>query len=412
MNELTLLKLILKYEEWYAATEGGLSYKDFTKELQVIFNVVNSYHSVANTDKEDLTVDDLANLVYSGISKDHPYYQKVLEEIKALDVSDKTSKILVNSILVNKKLKEISLAAYEVTEGRKSIDDFRSIVDNFKEEEQTKEEEFEFVTDDLELLVNETVKQPGLRWRLQSLNKMMGSLRKGDFGFLFARPETGKTTFLASEITHMASQLSEQDGPILLINNEESGNKVKLRYFQAATGYDLATLLSDLPHAQQLFNEITHGKIKQPPTGSFSKQQIEHYCKHLKPSLLVLDQIDKITGFEADREDLKLGAIYQWARTLALTYCPVIAVCQADGTGEGVKWLTMSHVANAKTSKQAEADWILGIGKVNADGYDNLRYLHLSKNKTLGDQDTDPNLRHGRMECLIDAPSARYKDLY
>jgi hypothetical protein len=71
----------------------------------------------------------------------------------------------------------------------------------------------------------------------------------------------------------------------------------------------------------------------------------------------------------------------------------------------------MSHVANAKTSKQAEADWILGIGKVNDPGYDAIRYLHLSKNKLLGDEDTKPDQRHGRREVLIEAQTARYKDI-
>lgn len=379
-----------------------------------MFNVINSYHSVVNTEQQDLTHSDLVNLVYAGISKDHPYYQKVLEELENLDVSDKTSKILVKSILVNKKLKEISLSAYEVTEGRKTIGDFKSLIEEFNTEEEKpeEEEEIEFVSDDLESLVNDTVKQPGLRWRLNSLNRMMGSLRKGDFGFVFARPETGKTTFLASEITHMASQLKDDDGPILFINNEEQGNKVKLRMFQAAGGLNLTQLLSDKENAQSIFNEVTKGKIKQPPTGTFTKNQIEHLCKLLNPSLIIFDQIDKIQGFKADRDDLLLGAIYQWARTLAINYCPIIAVCQADGSGEGVKWLTMSHVANAKTSKQAEADWILGIGKVNDPGYENIRYLHLSKNKLMGDDDTDPNLRHGRMEVLIDPSIARYKDLY
>ena len=68
------------------------------------------------------------------------------------------------------------------------------------------------MTNDLELLYNESIKQQGLRWRLQTLNKMLGSLRKGDFGFIFARPETGKTTFLTSEITHFAIQAEK---PIL-----------------------------------------------------------------------------------------------------------------------------------------------------------------------------------------------------
>ena len=83
-------------------------------------------------------------------------------------------------------------------------------------------------------------------------------------------------------------------------------------------------------------------------------------CSKYNPSLLVVDQIDKITGFDNDREDLRLGSIYQWFRELAKDYCPVVGICQADGTGEGVKWLTMGHVANAKTAKQAEARRIRG----------------------------------------------------
>ena len=49
---------------------------------------------------------------------------------------------------------------------------------------------------DLAKLHDSQVATSGLRWRLNWLNKALGSLRKGDFGFIFARPETGKTTFL------------------------------------------------------------------------------------------------------------------------------------------------------------------------------------------------------------------------
>ena len=139
---------------------------------------------------------------------------------------------------------------------------------------------------------------------------------------------------------------------------------------------------------------------------------VEKIVRQYKPSLVIYDQIDKITGFEADREDLKLGYMYQWARELGKEYgFPSIAVCQADGTGEGVKWLTMSNVANSKTAKQAEADWILGIGKTHDIGYEQLRYLHLSKNKLSGDSDTDPAQRHGRQEVIIRADIARYEDI-
>ena len=106
-----------------------------------------------------------------------------------------------------------------------------------------------------------------------------------------------------------------------------------------------------------------------------------------------------------------LGSLYQWARELAKTYAPVIGVCQADGTGEGVKWLNMGHVANAKTSKQAEADWIVGIGKTHDEGFEYMRHLNISKNKLVGDEDTLPDRRHGRMEVLIRPDIARYEDV-
>lgn len=268
---------------------------------------------------------------------------------------------------------------------------------------------FEFITDDLDELVNDSLSKPGLRWRLNTLNAMLGSLRPGDFGFLFARPETGKTTFLASEVTHMAGQT---DRPVLWFNNEEQGNKVMLRCYQATLGCTMTELYRDLKGNKQKYRELTKGNIKLYDSGTIHKKQIEAMCKQFKPGLIIIDQIDKIHGFDNDREDLRLGAIYQWFRELAKTYgCAVIAVCQADGTAEGQKWLSMAHVANAKTAKQAEADWILGIGKIHEVGFDQIRYLHASKNKLIGDSDSNPELRHGRMEVIIEPDIARYRDL-
>jgi hypothetical protein len=70
----------------------------------------------------------------------------------------------------------------------------------------------------------------------------------------------------------------------------------------------------------------------------------------------------------------------------------------------------MDNVAESKTSKQAEADWILGLGKTHELGMEFNRYLHLSKNKLSGDDDTDPSLRHGKLEVLIQPDVARYCD--
>ena len=337
----------------------------------------------------------------------------VLEQLHKLEVSEETTYQLLSSILSHKRLKEISLAAYDVTEGKLDINKMRELMTNFLSEQTTavETEEFEFVTDDLEELANGAITQPGLRWRLITLNKMLGSHQTGDFGFIFARPETGKTTFLASETTFMAEQLSANAGPIVWFNNEEQGDKVKLRCYQASLGLTLPQLLSDLPGNKNAYLQRTKGLHKIFDSGNITKSTVERVCQSLKPSLVIFDQIDKIQGFNNDREDLRLGSIYVWGRELAKEYCPVIGVCQADGTGEGVKWLNMGHVANAKTAKQAEADWIVGIGKIADLGYESVRYLHASKNKLFGDADTDSSQRHGKREVLIRAEIGRYEDI-
>lgn len=310
----------------------------------------------------------------------------------------------------SRQLRELSILSYEVAESKKDFSKLAPLLESLSEEEDQVDssDQPEFVTTDLNELINDAVKTQGLRWRLNTLNKMLGSLRKGDFGFVFARPETGKTTFLASEVSHM---LTQTDGDVLWFNNEEQGRKVVLRVYQAYFGVSLEELYANVPKYQQIFQDQTKGRFKLYDSASIDKRTVEAVLKKTNPALILFDQIDKIKGFDADRDDLQLGAIYQWARELSKSYAPTIGICQADGTAEGQRWLTMAHVSNAKTSKQAEADWILGIGKIHDTGWESIRFIHLSKNKLVGDLDTESSLRHGKKEVMIRADIARYEDL-
>lgn len=348
---------------------------------------------------------------YGLTSEDRILLSNTFKQVRDSEVRDDVLVDTFRIIRERKLASELALASLSVAEGRSDAASLTEFFSAFSgSDESTDNHSEDFVTDDLETLYNETWASPGLRWRLDSLNKRLGSLRKGDFGFIFARPETGKTTFLASEISYMASQLSPESGPVLWFNNEEQGKKVKIRVFQAALGYDLPSLMSNRVGNTQQYRDITYGKISIVDRAEIHKNRVEQMCKELRPSLLIFDQIDKVKGFNADREDLRLGAIYIWARELAKNYCPTIGICQADGTAEGVKWLTMDHVANAKTSKQAEADFIIGIGCIHDPVFERVRFINISKNKLQGDEDTDPKLRHGRFECLIRPEIARYED--
>lgn len=400
---------MLSHEQWLAASAAGLSSEMFPDKLAPIYSVLNGWHAQHDT---TLSVPDLANLFFASVSKDKDYYEELFTNLDKLDVSSETSLVLLNSLVRNKKLKELSLAAYEAYEGRLPPEKFDSLVEAYKSlpDAVAQAEEDIYVSDDIELIVEQAYKNPGLVWRLPTMNKMLGSLRDGDFGFIFSRPETGKTTFLASELTFMAEQA---EGTVLWLANEEDGKKVMMRLYQAAFGIDLPTVMSDLPGWRKKYRDKFGNNLKLLSRLEFmTKTGVQKLCDKEKPKLLVVDQLSKITGFESDRKDLELGAACEWGRILAKTYCPVVATHQADGTAEGTKWLNMGHVSNAKTAMQADADWILGIGMQHAAGYEYIRYLALSKNKLAGDMGvTDPALRHGKMEVVIKPTIGRYQDL-
>lgn len=312
----------------------------------------------------------------------------------------------VESLVERSLAHSLALLSIDVSEGRKEASEILNFVEKFKTKEIVEKELF--VTDNLDDIYESTSHTKGLRWRLNSLNKSVGSLRRGNFVVVFARVETGKTSFIASEVTHMAIQA---EGPILWVNNEQEGKAVKSRVYQASLGCTLAKLYSDRPRAYEEFIKRTGGRIKLFDEATTSKNQIESLCKDLEPSLIIIDQIDKIKGFSDDRNDLRLGKIYVWAREISKQYAPLIGICQASGEAEGRKWLTMDHMADSKTSKPAEADVIIGIGKTNDLGMEQIRFLNIIKNKLPGDSDGDQSMRHAKLQVRFDETIARYIDL-
>jgi hypothetical protein len=142
-----------------------------------------------------------------------------------------------------------------------------------------------------------------------------------------------------------------------------------------------------------------------------SVSKITRLLKELNPGLIVFDQLDKVHGYENERDDLRIGRLYEWARDLAKTYCPVISVGQADASGHNSMWIDEAQMANSKTGKPSELDFIIGIGRIDKDGYENMRYIHISKNKLRGDKNTIEGLRHGKFEVLLKSSLSLYEDM-
>lgn len=414
LPERDLLVLLLSKQAFNAFYEyiDKTYLKDNYRELAHIYLALKECHAATEA---DLSLSDLQAWFFSKYPDvDKEIYVSLFKTLSEQQIDPALGTRMLVDIKARKQALKLSEAYFGFSNGNTSMEQLlESIASNDlgAKEGGVDGEEFNFVSTSISSIIEEIFQKPGLRWRLDALNKSLGSLRKGNFGFLFARPETGKTTLLASEISFMLTQLKDEDGSVIWFNNEQVGAEVMMRMYQGYFGIRLEQLKANPKKYEEEFEAQTKGRFLLVDNANIDKGMVERICKRFNPSLIVFDQIDKIKGFAADREDLRLGSIYIWARELAKQYCPVVGVCQADGSGEGQKWLTMDNVANAKTSKQAEADWILGIGAVHAEGMQFVRYLNISKNKLMGDDDSIGRLRHGHFEVLIQPEIARFKDI-
>jgi replicative DNA helicase len=377
------------------------------RELSYLYNTLDDLHLRHN---QDISLDEFAIAFNSKYpDADRQIYGSLLKSLQEASITPDVGLGIIQQIKTRREALKLSETAFKVAQGILPRDELLSLISRYGEDDHPGALPIKRVCLDLEEILDHVYKNRGLRWRLDCLNKSIGSLRPGDFGFIFARPESGKTTLLASEATQFAGQ--GHSGPVLWFNNEEQGEKVGVRIIQAYFGITLDQLTAKRGVYRERFNAEVGDRIQLFDEALLSKNDIEAVIKATQPSLVIYDQIDKIRGFTNDRDDLRLGSIYQWARELAKGGHAAIGVCQADGHAEGVRYLTMEHVANAKTSKQAEADFIIGIGKQNSEDQEYIRYLNISKNKLFGDEDSLPDLRHGRFEVIIEPQIARYKDI-
>lgn len=357
--------------------------------------------------KEEHTPQELETMLYAcypALQGDEAEAcRQVLQQVTTVTVDPALADDLFSSLATQAQAEAIAERAIEVSQGKAK---FESLAELFKMPEIVTPDDT-FAITDLEAIYNHENAVPGLRWRLQTLNKILGPLRVGDFGFLFGRPEIGKTTLLASEVTFLGTQTEQ---PVLWVNNEQRGTAVIPRCYSALLGLPESEIRKDVGEARNQWQRTFGDRFKFVDNPSITASAIDRICADIKPGLIVFDQLDKVHGFEADRHDLLMKKIYQWARELAKMYGPCIGVCQAGGTAEGKKYLDMNDVDSSHTAKQGEADWIIGLGKSNDDGFERVRYLSICKNKLPESDETVPELRHGKVEVFIDEPTARYVD--
>lgn len=245
----------------------------------------------------------------------------------------------------------------------------------------------------------------GYYWRLEDLNRSIGPIKKGDFIVVAKRPEVGGTSFLVSEMSHM---LEQTNGNAILFNNEEEPSKVYSRMVSAALGVDYRKLLGDPAKYQADYDKWLKGStFDLVHDTSMTISSIHKQLEEKEYDLIGINVLLKVggTGQEADHD--KFQALGEECRRIAQQYGPVIAIVQADPSAEGVKFIGQDAIYKSKTALQGEADGLIMIG-TDEEIQDNVRYIHVAKNKIPPAACTDLRCKHIRSEVEFSMDTGRF----
>ncbi len=298
---------------------------------------------------------------------------------------------------------------------RSSLD---AIIDNYDTQVDRKVKNPQ-VLDPIEDLLKAEENDVGFHWRLGCLNRHLKPLVAGDFVVIAARPDKGKTTFAASELTHMAAQVDalypDERRSILWFNNEGPGKRIVTRCFQAALNATTEELVLK-SNAGTIRSEYAAalggrgGTLRIFDIHGMWNHEVEDIMASHKPALVLFDMVDNIrfggdVSNNGQRTDQLLEAMYQWARMMGVKHdCAVMATSQISADGDGLQFPTLPMLKDSKTGKQGAADVILTLGTVNDAMLDKSRYIGTTKNK---------KVRTGvaaspRTEVLFDGDRGRY----
>jgi hypothetical protein len=410
--EHTILKLLTRDTQYFNKYIGIIESVSMETENKLILNLIKTYYQ--KFPEHNYISQAELNSYFASEYKAHRDPTNILQmidKIYEVDTSDSLASDIVGRLVEQDVANNVINALLPTLQGE-SYGQLMKATDMITEWQElefgVEEDESPFVDASLAELLehNDT---DGLRFRLDCVNEALGPLTGGTLGHVFARPEVGKTTFAHSEATFFVEQVPT-DSCVLWINNEEEGEKVRIRQHSAMTGMTKAAMAADTETAERVFNERGGSRLRLYDNASVSITDIERLCKEYQPRIVFIDQGDKITyrgqdkaGNGADR----LKQVYDKLREV-VKRCnkqwkmDIITIGQADAQCEGRKWLNLSNLDSGKTGKAGAFDYVIGIGKTFIEDEESVRYISFAKNKLGG--------KHSKVRVTIDSEKARYHD--
>jgi len=243
-------------------------------------------------------------------------------------------------------------------------------------------------------LLSEIDNDSGIKFRrLALLRENIAGLHGGASLAIAARPDKGKTSFIASVITDFAPQLPPIFGegrPILWLNNEGSGKRIIPRVYQAALGCDLNELIR-LSNAGELVPAYTKAVggtpdiIRVKDMHGASLANIEQVIESMRPAVVVFDMLAnfRLAGAQngANKAD-GVEQLWQEVREMAVRHDFIsLSTVQISQEGGNQLYPPYSALKDSKTGIQGATDIILMMGSLDNPDAQVIRGLSTPKNK-------------------------------
>ena len=272
-----------------------------------------------------------------------------------------------------------------------------------------------YVDTPIEDLLLEYQNDRGLKMVTLALQSTVGGLQGGDTVLVAGRPDKGKTSLLAANLTYFATQLKGLglDGrPILWLNNEGSGKRIVPRIYQAALKIDFAELvrLSNAGELTDKYNAAVDGQriIVKDCHGS-TMGQLEQIIEEFNPCVVVFDMMANFRiggvngGNKTDAEEQK----YQEMREMAVRHDFVgMPTIQISADGDDLLFPPYSALKDSRTGVQGAVDVILMMGALNAAEAAQLRGFSTPKNK----RQMQGKPSNVQSQVFFDAPRCVFED--
>lgn len=210
-----------------------------------------------------------------------------------------------------------------------------------------------------------------------ALNDATGGMGAGDVGYIFGRPEMGKTLLCVSIVRRLA-----MDGrKVIYLTNEEAVRKTIGRVIGSLLGWTPAQVEQDRTRAHTLAMERGLGNVVFVHMEPGNMNQVEDEAGMHDPHVVFLDQIRNMAG-KADSMTKRLEDNAILFRNLAARYkFAGLGVTQAGDSGDGKIFLDMGDVDNSNTGLPGACDLMVGIGADKSLHDTNRRGISLPKNK-------------------------------